>query len=211
MWYIHLPSSGDETVRHYAYFPFPLAVTSEEAAIGAAYEEPEWAVLSIRDAGMEPLTFATRSPQLHLSFDDIQQKPNPWSALSGYVPPSREEAHQIVAFAVDCANGRVPGLLIHCAAGISRSSASCLGVAMALLGNPRTALYELQHAVDRSYERGWRDDLIVHPNRRLVALLDKEMGCDGELLRAMLKEYRSRSGEDVEVTHMMAMRDAVTR
>lgn len=196
-------------MRTYAYFPFPMAITSEPDALRAAAEEPTWAVLSIRDSGMDPLPFETTAPQLHLSFDDLQQMPNPWALMAGDLPPGRREARQIVDFARLCAETQVPGLLIHCAAGISRSSAACLGVAMTLLQNSRTALYELQHSVDRSYEREWRGDLIVHPNRRLVALLDLELECGGTLVRSMLDEYRTRAGQDAAVMSEFALRDAL--
>lgn len=121
----------------------------------------EWcAVISINDVIDRP-PYAVRKfvgPCLTLYMDDVEQD---GSDIHGYVAPTRGDAEKIIAFAK-----RVHSpMIIHCAAGVSRSSAAALVVRAAL--NPEVP-----------------DDVIVAetldptwhwPNEKLIEFADKTL------------------------------------
>jgi predicted protein tyrosine phosphatase len=92
-----------------------------------------------------------------------------------------------------------PGI-VHCGAGISRSSAAAV-VMLAALGKPGAeaeAVEIVAESVRQACERGFRGDDFILPNRRLVDLGDHVLGRGGRLLQAteayFAPRYSSRSG-----------------
>ncbi len=109
--------------------------------------------------------------------------------------PTAEHAEKIIAFAdeVRSAHARMPvRLLIHCHAGISRSTASAYIALARDLGIDRTG--DAFRALLRITINPW-------PNRRLVWLADNVLGAKGRLL-APLDAYRAANIDRLEA--MMA-------
>lgn len=172
----------------------PLYICSEPAALVALAQHPTWALLSIRDDGRDPLRLETREddepavpiphtgPRLDLTFDD-------WPMLDPYgrfAPPRIEHAHAIVVFADML--GDAPGVIVHCAAGISRSSAAAVGV-LAVLAPDADPVDALEAARAATQAAGHRDGEPVRPNPRLVALLDLALGREWALFERVFGHY----------------------
>jgi predicted protein tyrosine phosphatase len=87
---------------------------------------------------------------------------------------SEEDVRQIVRLAeqLRSAGGT---LLIHCEAGVSRSTATALIIYACWLGRDRE---------DEAMRRVLAQRPFAIPNRRMVALADKFLGLDGRLLQA---------------------------
>src|SRR5712691_3155518 len=105
---------------------------------------------------------------LKVAMDDITEP------MDGFVAPS--EAH--IAQVLDFVRGwdRSAPLVIHCYAGVSRSTASAFAAACAL--NP--------HLDEMTIARQIRAaSPIASPNRLIVSLADKALGRDGRMLRAL--------------------------
>lgn len=96
------------------------------------------------------------------------------SPLDGYIMPDEEHVAELLSF-VRRWDRRAP-LVMHCYAGISRSTASAFA-AVCLL-NP--------HRDEISIARQIRAaSPIAQPNRLIVGLADKALGRDGRMLRAL--------------------------
>lgn len=105
--------------------------------------------------------------------------------------PTAEHAEKIIAFAdqVRSAHARTPArLLVHCHAGISRSTASAYIALVRDLGVDRAA--DAFRALLRITINPW-------PNRRLVSLADNALGAGGRLL-APLDAYREANIDRLE-------------
>jgi predicted protein tyrosine phosphatase len=105
---------------------------------------------------------------LRVSMDDITEE------IEGFVAPSDQHIEQVLAFVR--AWDRSAPLVVHCYAGISRSTASAFAAACAL--NP--------HRDEAAIARQIREaSPTAAPNRRIVALADRALGRDGRMLRAL--------------------------
>jgi predicted protein tyrosine phosphatase len=105
---------------------------------------------------------------LMISMDDIS------APTDGFVAPSSEHVERALAF-VRGWDRRAP-LVVHCYAGISRSTASAFAAACAL--NPHrdelTIARQIRHASPSAF-----------PNRLIVALADQVLGRNGRMLDAI--------------------------
>jgi len=110
------------------------------------------------------------APQNHLvlNMDDIA------APLEGYTAPGDEHVMRLIDFVTGW--DRATPLVVHCFAGISRSSASAYVTACAL--NPRRD--EMQIAWDLR-----RASRIAMPNTRIVSLADRLLRRDGRMVRAI--------------------------
>ena len=105
---------------------------------------------------------------LRVSMDDITE------AMDGFVTPSDVHIEKVLTF-VRGWDRRAP-MVVHCYAGISRSTASAFAAACAL--NP--------HRDEMAIARQIREaSPIASPNRLIVSLADKALGRDGRMLRAL--------------------------
>jgi predicted protein tyrosine phosphatase len=105
---------------------------------------------------------------LKVSMDDITEH------MDGFVAPNDAHIEQVLGF-VRGWDRRAP-LVVHCYAGISRSTASAFAAACML--NP--------HRDEVSIARQIRAaSPIASPNRLIVALADKALGREGRMLRAL--------------------------
>ncbi len=105
---------------------------------------------------------------LRLSMNDISEP------QSGLVVPTEDHVSELIQFAVDW-DQNAP-LLIHCWAGISRSTAGAFIALCAL--NPNTD----EHALARTLRRA---SPTAYPNRRLVALADAVLERKGRMTAAV--------------------------
>ena len=105
---------------------------------------------------------------LKVQVDDITEH------MEGFVAPTDLHVDQVLSFVRNW-DRRAP-LVVHCYAGISRSTASAFAAVCAL--NP--------HRDERSIARQIRAaSPIAAPNRLIVSLADKALGRDGRMLRAL--------------------------
>jgi predicted protein tyrosine phosphatase len=107
---------------------------------------------------------------LKVSMDDITEP------MEGYVAPNEEHVEQVLNF-VRGWDRRAP-LVIHCYAGVSRSTASAFATACAL--NPKRDEIEIARQIRAASP-------IASPNRLIVALADRALGREGRMLRALDK------------------------
>lgn len=105
---------------------------------------------------------------LKVSMDDITE------VMDGFVAPNEAHIERVLGF-VRGWDRRAP-MVVHCYAGISRSTASAFAAVCAL--NPHRdemAIAKLIRAASP----------IASPNRLIVSLADKALGRDGRMLRAL--------------------------
>ncbi len=94
--------------------------------------------------------------------------------MDGFVAPSEVHVEKVLNF-VRGWDRRAP-LVVHCYAGISRSTASAFAAACML--NP----HRDEIAIARQIRAA---SSIAQPNRLIVSLADKALGRDGRMLRAL--------------------------
>jgi predicted protein tyrosine phosphatase len=105
---------------------------------------------------------------LKVSMDDITEE------LEGFVAPSEHHVAQVLAFVRGWDRGAP--LVVHCYAGISRSTASAFAAACAL--NPQRDELTIAQSIRAASP-------IASPNRLIVGLADKALGREGRMLRAL--------------------------
>jgi predicted protein tyrosine phosphatase len=105
---------------------------------------------------------------LKVQMDDITE------AMDGFVAPSEMHIEQVLNFVRGW--DRSAPLVVHCYAGISRSTASAFATVCAL--NP----HRDEIAIARQIRAA---SPIASPNRLIVGLADKALGREGRMLRAL--------------------------
>ncbi|MBK5198666.1 MAG: tyrosine protein phosphatase [Methyloceanibacter sp.] len=125
---------------------------------------------------------------LRLAMNDICQ-PQP-----GLVLPCETHVSDLVRFALEW--DRQAPLLIHCWAGISRSTAAAFISLCAL--NPEADELELARALRRASPT-------AYPNRLLVTLADEALSRDGRMLAAVEDIGRGRIAEEAQVFALPAL------
>ena len=141
-------------------------------------------VLSILDPGFpEPVVFGRYDPQHHrltMRFHDII---GPWP---GWQAPERSDVEALVAFGaeLDEAGERLRHLLVHCHAGVSRSTAA-LATLLARHTDPgeEAAIFARLRAIR---PQAW-------PNSRMIGFADELLGREGRLVAALRDHYRAQA------------------
>jgi predicted protein tyrosine phosphatase len=105
---------------------------------------------------------------LKVQMDDITE------AIEGFVAPSENHIEQVLSFVRSW--DRSAPLVVHCYAGISRSTASAFAAVCAL--NPNRDEFAIARQIRAASP-------IAAPNRLIVGLADKALGRDGRMLRAL--------------------------
>ena len=105
---------------------------------------------------------------LMISMDDINEP------ADGFVAPSHEHVQTALAFIRKW--DRSAPLVIHCYAGISRSTASAFMAACAL--NPQRSELSIAQQIRAASPS-------AYPNRLIVSLADKALGRDGRMIDAL--------------------------
>ena len=129
----------------------------------------QYVVTLLKDVDLvrRPHTIAPAN-HLILSMDDITEP------LTGYVAPADDHVTKLIAF-VRCWNRTKP-LVIHCYAGISRSTAGAFVAACAL--NPQRDELSIAQALRRA-------SATAAPNVRIVSLADRLLGREGRMISAL--------------------------
>jgi predicted protein tyrosine phosphatase len=159
--------------------PTPFRVTicgipelDEHRAAGVTH------VLSILDPDHpDPSAFDTFAPhrRLALRFNDIIE-PDP-----GFIAPSRIDVERVLDFGRVLFEIEPAHLLVHCHAGVSRSTAStALILAQA---DPRRPARDIFETIVRMRPRAW-------PNLRILEFGDAILRRDGEIVAAASAVYR---------------------
>jgi predicted protein tyrosine phosphatase len=105
---------------------------------------------------------------LKISMDDITEQ------MDGFTAPCEAHVEQVLAFVRSW--DRAAPMVVHCYAGISRSTASAFAAACLL--NPKKNEAAIARAIRAASP-------IAQPNRLIVGLADKLLGRDGRMLRAL--------------------------
>ena len=105
---------------------------------------------------------------LKVAMDDITEQ------VDGFVAPSEQHIEKVLAFVRGW--DRNAPLVVHCYAGISRSTASAFAAACML--NPRKDEISIARQIRAASP-------IASPNRLIVSLADKALGREGRMLRAL--------------------------
>lgn len=105
---------------------------------------------------------------LKVSMDDIIEE------MDGFVAPSEAHIEQVLNFVRGW--DRCAPMVVHCYAGISRSTASAFVAACAL--NPHRDEIDIAKRMRAASP-------VAAPNRRIVSLADKMLGRDGRMVRAL--------------------------
>ncbi len=105
---------------------------------------------------------------LRVSMDDITEH------MDGFMAPSDTHIEKVLTF-VRGWDRRAP-MVVHCYAGISRSTASAFAAACML--NPHRDEIEIARQIRARSP-------IASPNRLIVSLADKALGREGRMLRAL--------------------------
>ena len=146
-------------------------------------------VLSILDPGWpEPAAFEGYDPHFRATFrfnDAIEPEP-------GVVLPKKADVEKILAFGRDAGDER--HLLIHCHAGISRSTAAMLMILAQ--AHPNETEDAVVARLLRIRPQAW-------PNWRMVAFADEVLGREGRLIEAVTRIYVGRLEADPELAETM--------
>jgi predicted protein tyrosine phosphatase len=135
-------------------------------------------VLSILDPGWPEPDSLSRfdiNRRLRLRFHDVIE------SHPGWIAPERRDVQLLLAFSRDLTKANEVHLLVHCHAGVSRSTAAATLV-MAQTCPDRPAAEVLQEVV-RLRPRAW-------PNLRILELGDEILGRRGEIVEAARAHYR---------------------
>jgi len=116
--------------------------------------------------------------KIRIEFDDVSY-PTQAVLNAGYVPPTLDDAKKIIKFTKDIDHP----ILIHCAAGISRSSASALILIAQKFGPGKEdeSIHYLITLEDKDPE--------IFPNELLVSHADYLLERDGDLIMAYKKVF----------------------
>ena len=110
----------------------------------------------------------TEANHLRVQVDDITE------SMDGFVAPDASHVAQVMDFVRNW--DRASPMVIHCYAGISRSTASAFTAACML--NPHRDESEIAQRIRAASP-------IASPNRLIVSLADKALGRNGRMVRAL--------------------------
>jgi predicted protein tyrosine phosphatase len=113
-------------------------------------------------------THILQENHLILSMDDIVAEQD------GYTAPAENHVSRLIAFAKNW--DRAAPMVVHCFAGISRSSAGAFVAACAL--NPARDETQIARAIRRASPT-------AQPNARIVTIADRLLKRDGRMIRAV--------------------------
>jgi predicted protein tyrosine phosphatase len=165
--------------------PWPNGLTPFRVTICGMDELPAYNaggithVLSLVDPDWPPLAaFDLYEPhrRLELRFHDVIE-PHPER-----IRPEAADVERLLGFGRELAATPAAHLLVHCHAGVSRSTAAA--ILIVVQARPHRPAVEAVRAVTASRPRAW-------PNLRLIELGDELLGRRGELVVAAAAHYRA--------------------
>lgn len=172
------------------FLPFQVAVCGLDELDGFAASGVTH-VLSLLDPGLpSPTSFGAygEHQRLELRFHDvIEETPD-------QIAPSGRDVQRILAFGRDLVDepGGVGRLLVHCHAGVSRSTAAL--VMIMAQAAPHRPADEAMDAVAAVRGKAW-------PNLRMIEIADELLDRRGELVAAVRRRHRAYGLERPEILH----------
>jgi predicted protein tyrosine phosphatase len=169
------------------FVPFELTVCGIDELAGHCQVGVSH-VLSILDPGYpEPPAFGSfgEHRRLELRFHDIIDE------TAGMLMPQQADVENLLAFGRDLLTEPAPAahLLVHCHAGISRSTASMMLILAQ--ARPEVAGRDIVAQVVRIRPRAW-------PNLRILEIGDALLGRSGEIVAAAHERYRDMAAQRPE-------------
>lgn len=173
--------------------PFRLTICGidelpEHSAAGVSH------VLSILDPGHPvPDAFGGfgEHARLELRFHDVIEEGDDFD------PPRPSHVEQILAFGRDLMAEPAParGLLVHCHAGVSRSTAAM--ILIVAQARPLASAESVAQEIYRIRPKAW-------PNLRIIEMGDEMLGRNGALVAAVTDIYRDQMRRRPELARLMA-------
>lgn len=160
----------------------PISITScHEAGLRLTNDPQKYQfVISIgAPEDQRPDGFDTfHGQKLRLEFDDVSSS-SPFFVKIGYIPPTRNDVKRLIDFC-HIIDGPT---LIHCAQGISRSSASALALIATKMGKgyEKATIRHLLSLKDK--------DPNIDPNELIVHYTDSILELQGELISAYKDQF----------------------
>lgn len=180
-----------------AFAPFRITVCGLEE-LDSHCERGVSHVLSILDPDLPPPPAFGRfgeHARLDLRFDDvIEEMPGKQAPQPGHVAAILDFGRGLAAEAA--AGTQRPHLLVHCHAGVSRSTAS-MSLILAQARPDRPPAEALAEVV-RIRPQTW-------PNLRLLEMGDALLGLDGRLVAAAMERYRDYGRDNPEHVRFMRL------
>jgi predicted protein tyrosine phosphatase len=165
-----------------------VIVSSKKLAVSQAKEFKPDFVISIADPDDNHPVF-TKSEVLSLDFHDISHENKSPYFLEHYTLPSREDVRKIFDFAKTNFDD-ASRILIHCYAGISRSSAASI-ISLCAHMPFRNAVDKIADLETMTYtgylETGY---LWFSPNMLMIQYADEMLGLNGELMEYVAGKFR---------------------
>lgn len=118
---------------------------------------------------------------IQLIFSDVDDIEVKLERFARFTPPEREDVAELIEFGRSLAGHPDWGLLIHCEAGISRSSAAAIMILVAAGYRPQTAFGLVRKACPE-----------MLPNRRMLRFADEFLESGG-VMRRMAEVHRQKA------------------
>ena len=156
-----------------ALLPFRLSICGLDELADYAGADVSHVVSIIDPAIRDPAVFKIYPPHVHVTyrFDDVIRE------IPGFMAPEPQDVQRILAYGENLHHQTVRHLLIHCHAGVSRSTA--MAAILMAQGNPGRE-EEAFAEIRRIRPRSW-------PNSRMIEFADAQLGRGGALTAALTR------------------------
>jgi predicted protein tyrosine phosphatase len=144
---------------------FELKITGISQASGLIQQGWPTRTISLIDTIHQGGRWIDPTPSHLITYCDDCERDLP---QNGYTAPTREQIAKILDFTKDLTDDDI--VLVHCHAGISRSTAMALGILV-------------QHGMDPIKALSHLEDIrpILYPNQLIVSYIDEILGLEGRL------------------------------
>lgn len=166
-----------------------VIVSSKKLAVSQAKEFKPDFVISIADPDDTHPVFTTKSEVLSLDFHDISFENKSPYFLEHYTLPSREDVQRIYDFAKTNFDD-ASRVLVHCYAGISRSSAASI-ISLCAHMPFRNAVDKIANLETMTYT-GYIESghIWFAPNALMIQYADEMLGLNGEMMEYVSGKFR---------------------
>ena len=166
-----------------------VIVSSKKLAVSQAKEFKPDFVISIADPDDTHPVFTTKSEVLSRDFHDISFENKSPYFLEHYTLPSREDVQRIYDFAKTNFDD-ASRVLVHCYAGISRSSAASI-ISLCAHMPFRNAVDKIANLETMTYT-GYIESghIWFAPNALMIQYADEMLGLNGEMMEYVSGKFR---------------------
>ena len=178
-------ATPDAEAKQQGLLPFRLSICGLDELPNFAQAGVSHVVSILDPRTPDPAVFKTYQPHTRMTyrFDDVIR------VIPGYLAPASRDVERILEFGETLRDGSVSHLLVHCHAGVSRSTA----VAAFLMVQDNPGREDDAFAVIRSVRpRSW-------PNSRMIGFADTLLSCGGAFKSALTRhlEHIARDHPDL--------------